>query len=289
MRRKLLFATLALLTTAATVRAVMPEASAAPPTCASNTALNPRDLSIVGLKADGLTLTCFKRSAPSITSAIGSVTGLVTDTTLVGIDYRPFNGTLYGVGNAGGLYTIDTTTAAATSIGTISVQLSGTQFGVDFNPAAPGGGALRIVSDTGQNLRITTLDAVPTTTEDGALNDGAAVPAAVTGVLGAAYINNDNDATTGTLLFDLNGTTDRLQQQAPPNTGILTNHGGLLGVDVTNGDVDVYTRPKATANIALAVLVVGGESRLYEIFPLSGKLSKFKAVDAIDLAIPTNQ
>jgi hypothetical protein len=71
------------------------------------------------------------------------------------------------------------------------VVLSGERFGVDFNPAA-----LRIVSDTGENLRAFPSDTAPTgvsritgqTIVDGALNENGA-PA--TGIVGAAYTNND--------------------------------------------------------------------------------------------------
>ena len=87
---------------------------------------------------------------PDRTRHIGYVTGLTgTDTALVGIDFRVQDGKLYGVGNGGGVYTIDTTTAEATFVNALTVPLAGTSFGVDFNPAAD---RLRIVSDTGQNL-----------------------------------------------------------------------------------------------------------------------------------------
>lgn len=68
---------------------------------------------------------------------------------------------LYGVGNHGGVYQINRFTAEATFI---AVSLDGTHFGVDSNPAAD---RLRIVSDTGQNLRHDINNvAVPVTTVD---------------------------------------------------------------------------------------------------------------------------
>ena len=81
---------------------------------------------------------------------IGIVRGLQTpDTALVGIDFRVQDGQLYGVGQGGLIYTIDTNTAMATLILSLNVSLAGDFFGVDFNPAA---NALRIISNTGQNL-----------------------------------------------------------------------------------------------------------------------------------------
>ena len=90
-----------------------------------------------------------------------AVTGLATGDVLVGIDYRPATNTLYGVGRVSSqLYTIAYTpggsTATATAVGAATTPaLSGTNFGVDFNPVVD---RLRVVSDTEQNLRI-----VPTT------------------------------------------------------------------------------------------------------------------------------
>lgn len=110
-----------------------------------------------GLEAVGLTddqrLVCFKADAPKFLRTIGSVSGLSGDAKLIGIDYRPMNGALYGLGDAGGVYTIDPSNAAATFL--FTVVLDGKSFGVDFNPAAD---RLRIVSDTGQNLRINVDD-----------------------------------------------------------------------------------------------------------------------------------
>ncbi|MFF3214431.1 DUF4394 domain-containing protein [Streptomyces sp. NPDC002886] len=65
-----------------------------------------------GLKVTGLTddqqLVSFRTGEPDRVSTAGAVTGLAGDTALVGIDYRVQDGLLYGVGNAGGVYTLDT-------------------------------------------------------------------------------------------------------------------------------------------------------------------------------------
>ena len=106
-------------------------------------------MSVVGLTDDGRIVT-FKARSPERTRNVGAVTGLTgTDTALIGIDFRVQDGKLYGVGNGGGVYTIDPSTAAAVFVNSLTVPLAGTFFGVDFNPAAD---RLRIISDTGQNL-----------------------------------------------------------------------------------------------------------------------------------------
>src|SRR5215475_8010121 len=51
----------------------------------------------------------FRLIFPQLEQDIGAVSGLQSpDTALVGIDFRVQDGQLYGVGNGGGVYTIDT-------------------------------------------------------------------------------------------------------------------------------------------------------------------------------------
>ena len=187
---------------------------------------------------------------------------------MVGIDFRPATGELYGLGEAGGIYTIDVATGAATfksrlvdAVGA-PVPLAGASFGVDFNPTVD---RLRIVSDTGQNLRANVDTGV--TAVDTALS-GA-------GVMGAAYTNNDSDPNTGTTLFDIDAAMDQLVIQAPPNNGNL-NVSGKLNVD-TAAEVgfDIYSalRDGTTAVFVrgLASLTVGGFSGFYSINLFTGE------------------
>ena len=108
-----------------------------------------KNLKVIGLTDDGR-LVSFRALLPHRTRDLGYISGLQsTDTAVVGIDFRVQDEMLYGVGNGGGVYTIDPQTAAATFVNALTVPLDGTTFGVDFNPAAD---RLRIISDTGQNL-----------------------------------------------------------------------------------------------------------------------------------------
>jgi Domain of unknown function (DUF4394) len=103
-------------------------------------------LTILGLTANQR-LVSFRECNPGKLHEIGSVSGLqAPDSALVGIDFRVQDGQLYGVGNGGGIYTLDTHTAVATLVSQLTVSLDGYFFGVDFNPAA---NALRIISNTG--------------------------------------------------------------------------------------------------------------------------------------------
>ena len=63
------------------------------------------ELSIVGL-TDDQRLASFTETRPWRTRNLGSITGLVDDASVVGIDYRPATGDLYALGDRGGVYTI---------------------------------------------------------------------------------------------------------------------------------------------------------------------------------------
>ncbi len=106
-------------------------------------------LTVIGLTT-GQHLVRFTVDRPAKPMSIGKVSGLRGDTKIVGIDFRVQNEKLYGVGDKGGIYTLNTTNAKAMKVSQLTVALAGKHFGVDFNPAA---NRLRVISDTGQNLR----------------------------------------------------------------------------------------------------------------------------------------
>ncbi len=81
------------------------------------------------------------------------IQGLREGEVLIGMDYRISKGVLFALSQRGILYTLDSGTGVATAVSKqpISPALSGNVFGFDFNPVAD---RIRVVSDTGQNLRI---------------------------------------------------------------------------------------------------------------------------------------
>ncbi len=250
-----------------------------------------RKLKVIGLTDDGR-LVRFNSRNPAGAREIGPVSGLMgLDTALVGIDYRVQDGLLYGVGNAGGVYTLDTNTAVATLVSQVTVPLDGVQFGVDFNPAAD---RLRITSDTGQNLRHN-VNAGGTTTVDLSLNYTAGVTAP--GLSGSAYTNNDLNTGTGTTLFGVDPSVgmDQVVVQSPPNNGSLVSTGKLT-VDPTAGiGFDIYTTlgksGEADINDGFAVLTVNGFPGFYFVSLLTGEANLIDLFDmpVSDIAIPLNQ
>ena len=256
-----------------------------------------RSLQVVGLTTDGR-LVRFDAASPGRTRSIGKVKGLAGDQSLVGVDYRVQDGKLYGVGNAGGIYTL-ATNAAAAKVGQLTVALSGTSFGVDFNPAA---NRLRVVSNTGQNLRHNLDDATATapplagmTAQDGTLT----VPPATTpvmGVAGAAYTNNDLDPNTATTLFDLDTTADQLMVQSPAIAGALAPTGKLLVDAGPVAGLDIYSRGAfgtTQGNHGFATVSVLGRFSFFQVSLLTGRMSRIgsfrPSAQVADIAVPLDQ
>lgn len=232
---------------------------------------------VYGLNMDG-TLVKFKACRPDDIRSVGAVTGLTgADTRLVGIDFRVQDGLLYGVGNGGGIYTLDLDSAVATKASQLSVALDGTQFGVDFNPAA---NALRIVSNSGQNLRHPfALPEPRTTLVDVPLNYVAGTPSA--GIVAAAYTNNDLNPNTATTLFDIDATLAQVVLQAPPNNGSLAATGKLGVLPTGPVGFDILSAMNSTGirnNIGIAAMTVGGQANLYKLNLLTGGLTLLGAL-----------
>ncbi|HLA73321.1 MAG TPA: DUF4394 domain-containing protein, partial [Steroidobacteraceae bacterium] len=180
-------------------------------------------------------LVTFDRADPALDTAI-AISGLQAGETVLGIDTRAGGATpgeLYALGSTGRIYTINTTSGVATQKSVLAADagdatdpftaLSGTEYGVDFNPVAD---RLRVVSDTGQNLRID-ADSGATIT-DAPLSSGGATR---TGVNGAAY-TNAFAAACRTSLYYIDAATDQLLTTTDPNGGAVSEV-GALGVDTT--------------------------------------------------------
>lgn len=210
---------------------------------------DPLTAQFVGLTKDN-SLAFFNDNNLSRVTTI-DVTGLQYGETLLGIDFRPNTGELFGLGSSNRLYTIDVTTGNATQVGTgtFAVPLNGTNFGFDFNPTVD---RIRVVSDTGQNLRLNP--------DTGAVVDGNPMMdgiqpdrdlnGATMSIVGTAYTNNFTGATT-TTQYGINADTDQLFIQAPPNAGTQTLVGSL-GFDFgPRTGLDIVT--KNGVNTAFAV------------------------------------
>ncbi|MGL5096007.1 MAG: DUF4394 domain-containing protein, partial [Planctomycetia bacterium] len=251
---------------------------------------------------DDNALVSFDTANPGAASAPLAITGLAMGDNLVGIDFRPQNGQLYGLGYDGTdgsirLYNISVKTGVATAIGADIVPgMNGfvaadgmtavrvgvdanTRFGVDINPAVD---RLRIVTSNGQNFRMN-----PNTGGiiDGNLNmmmapagvnmDGA-VSGGTTTVEGTAYTNNVPNNGGITTQYTLDAMTNSLFIQNPPNSGaqtlplVVTLGGAPLDfTEVAGFDIPVGVNAPASnmgaPGSGFAALTVGGATNLYSI------------------------
>ncbi|MCW3079573.1 DUF4394 domain-containing protein [Segetibacter sp.] len=187
------------------------------------------------------------------------VTGIQNGEKIVGIDMRPINGQLYGLGNTGRLYTFNVSSGAASVVGAIPLVLTGTDFGFDFNPTVD---RIRIVSNTGLNLRANPNDGT-LSAADLTLSPGTPAVTAV------AYTNSFAGATS-TTLFDIDTNTDRLYRQDPPNNGVLVDLGpiGINATTVNGFDIG------GTSGIAFAIFTVGSSAGIYTINLQTGTATK---------------
>lgn len=173
----------------------------------------------------------FDRATPDEMQDQTFIIGLQPGEWLVGIDVRPANQMLYGVGSTSRVYTIDPSSGVATQVGAVpfTPALSGSEFGVDFNPVVD---RIRVVSNNGQNLRLNPVTGAVAGV-DTALNyaAGDANQGATPFVTAAAYTNNVAGA-AATTLYDIDAARNIVVTQSPPNDGKL-NTVGALGVDTT--------------------------------------------------------
>ncbi|TDE51516.1 DUF4394 domain-containing protein [Nonomuraea mesophila] len=247
-----------------------------------------------GITDNGRVMATFTTEEPEELNWVRRISGLVTDTFVIGIDFRVQDGKFYAVGNHGGIYTISLPTGdqdvVVSKVSQLKVGLKGTAFGVDFNPAAD---RLRVISDNGQNLRHNLNDG--TTVSDGNLSNGPGSPAS--GVTAAAYTNNDLNGDTATTLFDVNTTTAQVVVQSPANNGLLAPTGALGQPVALNAGLDIYSDlkgGKTVSNMAFATFVDSdGFATLNSVDLLTGAATQISdpfplTITDIAVALDTN-
>ena len=186
-------------------------------------------------------LVTFQSDTPGAIRSSVPITGLIDgDEGITGIDVRPADGGLYATGTAGVLYRIVPVTGVATPVSQVpGYTLGDRSLGVDFNPVAD---RLRVVSESGQNLRVNPVNGQATTDTALAYAAGDANAGKAPGVAAVAYTNNVAGA-TATELFGLDTARDALAIQSPPNAGVLRTRGPLgfdavspAGFDIAGSD-----------------------------------------------------
>ncbi len=174
-----------------------------------------------------------------------AITGVTPGQTLVGIDFRPADNVLYGLGydaatagNNAQLYVLNTTTNVATPVsGAIRLELGGTgeRIGFDFNPVAD---LIRVVSTSDANYRLSPATGALAGT-DANLNYAGGTPADP-GVGTVAYTNSFAGSPSTTLygLDYLNN--GLLSTLALPNSGAMTTQSTVMFVIPSGPSAGTY-------------------------------------------------
>jgi hypothetical protein len=210
------------------------------------------------------------------------LTGLPASQKVVGMDFRPSNGLLYGLGydtlavaptpNAQ-LYTLDPGTGAATAVGTaVRLELGRrtARIGFDFNPVAD---LIRVVSTTRANYRLSPATGAIAGTDTN-LSYTSGTPA-VPGIGAVAYTNSYPGATSTTLYAFDELNNGLFSVVNPPNGGVLTNPvtamfqvaSGTYGIGSPQAvDFDIYANASTNRNEGfLTEVTAGGSSNLYRL------------------------
>jgi hypothetical protein len=219
----------------------------------------------------------FNAASPgTITTAV--VTGLTSGETLVGIDFRPTTGQLFGLGvdpsaDTGTLYQIDPQGGAATAVGTPSSIVNGdlpepsVGYGFNFNPTVD---RIRVVTGSGLNFRLNP-DTGAVAAVDSAINGAA------TGVTATSYSNAFGGATV-TTQYALDASTSKLLIQNPPNSGVTTEvvtlsipFGAVGGFEVPSTVRTTASGTPVTSGSGYAALTLVGITGLYQINLVTGE------------------
>ena len=177
----------------------------------------------VGLVGDN-TLVMIDGAKPAVTKSM-QVDGVKK---LLGIDVRPSNKMLYGVGEDGTVVTIDLKTGKAAKVSKLDKMLPENVAGaiVDFNPAAD---RLRFMGTDGTNLRADVDTGKVTTDGKLAFEEGDMHKGDKPNVVAAAY-SNSHGKPEKTAMYDIDATIGALIHQTKPNDGALKAI-GKLGIE----------------------------------------------------------
>lgn len=231
---------------------------------------------LYGITKVNRNLVKFSSDNPELIRELLPVTGIAAGQVLVGMDVRPADLQLYALGyhdttRTYQLYQINTTTGAATAVGTPGTMNlgMGEKIGFDFNPTVD---RIRIVSTNDSNFRLNPLTGAIAATDTSLSYRSADVNfGSNPTVSSVAYTNSYKMATT-TALFGVDDNLGAFVGIVPPNQGFLnTLASGIVTFnpsDLTN-DLDFYYDSASASNIGYLAANTGSAVNdvLYTISP----------------------
>lgn len=208
--------------------------------------------------AEGNQLDKYSTDAPDELLNSATISGLQSGEKILGIDFRPATGQLFGIGSTSRLYVIDPETGVAAMVGTMpfSPVLAGGVTAFDFNPTVD---RIRLVTGTGQNLRLNPNTGAVAFV-DGSINGQAGAQIAAAG-----YTNNFAGATT-TTLYGIDIVSEKLYIISPPNNGTLVEVGPLMTQNnLGEGGFDI------SGDVALGLFKVNQKTTLFTVDLSTGR------------------
>ena len=238
------------------------------------------------------------------------IIGIVAGETLVGIDVRPQNGMLYGLGvnataNTATLYVIGRETGQAGVVGTTgsvafttngvtAVDLPAADYGFDVNPAND---RVRVTTASGLNFRVNPNTGAVVDGDNGlapglvsGVNPDGGLNGATTSVGGVAYTNDRPNNGNVTTLYALSAAADQLSIQNPPNAGTQTlaqnvtvggtpvNFSAVGGFDIDPAVAAAAGNVPVTSGAGYAVLTIGAATHLYRVSLTDGAATDLGAI-----------
>lgn len=231
-------------------------------------------------------LISWNASAPGTVNSSTPISGLQAGETLVGIDVRTATGAFFAIGSSNRLYTLNSSTGAATQVGSpFSIPLAGSQFAYDFNPTID---RSRVVSDLRDNYVVNPNDGSIGQFTDVFYAAGDPNAGMTPTIVHAAYDNNVNGATTSQL-YSIDSGLNLLTRQA--NSAGTLNTVGVLGFDINSmGGFDISGR---TGLAYAAMMLEGGNASQFFQINLTtgaatslGQIGSGNVITAMTIAIP---
>lgn len=258
------------------------------------------------LSEDGTSLTTGTLNGTGTSGTPIALTGVVAGDTLVSMDVRPQNQSLYALGvnaadNTVRLYHLSPQTGTAVPLGAaaslqestlgMTIDLPETTWDIDFNPAVD---RVRVVSQTGLNFRMNPNNGALVDGATGMLDVGTNPDGAANGqtdsISATAYTNSQPNNGNITTQYTLDSETNSLYIQNPPNNGdqtagqVVTVAGAPLdftsvtGFDIAPGVNAAAGNTAVTEGFGYAVLKTTTTSKLYQI-----NLANAQATEVRDL------
>ncbi|HEY3568582.1 MAG TPA: DUF4394 domain-containing protein [Thermoanaerobaculia bacterium] len=220
------------------------------------------------------------------------ITGLQPSETSLGLALRPATGDLYLVGSTSRLYRLSSTTGVATAVGSpFTPLLSGSAFSVAFDNAD----RLRVVSNTGQNLRIDSTTAAVTVDTPLAFAAGDPNAGQTPQVVAIAYDHKNGGATAyaidahfGLLRLGSATASDGMLTTIAAGAPYLTGFDLSPATGLAYGIVPGYTPGLVILNLqtgtASPLAPAGGQFTFYHGFAVAPAIASAPTLGGLGLA-----